>query len=113
MKRGLIVLLVALVVISVSGCTMNDLMGVRQEQKAERYEPKPELTSHENYSLQTWDRAASMADDVGDYTTAIQYYTKIIDYFPETAEGIKAKKRLNELNARTKKARQEIVEENK
>ncbi len=99
MIRGFVVLLVAGMLFSVSGCAMSGVMGVKQEESV-RYEPKPNLSANENHALRTWLRAATLADDVGDCTTAILYYTKIVDYFPDTKEGEKAQKRLDEISGK-------------
>ncbi len=100
MIRGFVFLLVVGVLFSVSGCTMDEIMGIKKEEPL-RYEPKPDLDSTENNSLKTWSQAAAIADDVGDCTTSILYYTKIVDYFPDTKEGVKAQKRLNEISGNT------------
>ncbi len=106
MIRGFVVLLVAGMLFSVSGCTMSEVMGVKQEESV-RYEPKPNLSANENHALKTWSRAAALADDVGDCTTAILYYTKIVDYFPDTKEGEKAQKRLDQMSGKPDVAEEE------
>lgn len=106
MIRGFVLLLVVVALFSVSGCTMSEVMGVKQEEPV-RYEPKPNLNAKENHALKTWSRAAALADDVGDCTTAILYYTKIADYFPDTKEGGKAQKRLGEISRKSKVAEEE------
>jgi len=107
MVRGFVLLLVVGVLFSVSGCTMSEVMGVKQEEQVLRYEPKPNLSIKENHALKTWSRAAALADDVGDCTTAILYYTKIVDYFPDTKEGEKAQKRLDEISGKPEVAEEE------
>ena len=102
MIRGFVFLLVAGMFFSLSGCAMDEVMGLKQEQKDQptRYEPKPNLNAHENHSLQTWSQAAALADDVGDRATSILYYKKIADYFPDTKEGAGAQKRLDEISGK-------------
>ncbi|MFH1093194.1 MAG: hypothetical protein V1739_03440 [Candidatus Omnitrophota bacterium] len=99
MIRGLVFLLVSGVLFSVSGCTMSEVMGVQKE-KPVRYESKPNLSAKENHDLKTWLNAAETADEVGDYKMAILYYTKIMNYFPDTKEGGLAQKRLKEINGK-------------
>ena len=99
MIRGFVLLLVVGILFSVSGCTMDEVLGVKQE-KPLRYQPKQNLNANENHSLKTWSHAAALADDVGDCTTAILYYTKIVDYFPDTKEGEKAQRRLDEISGK-------------
>ena len=106
MIRGFVLLLVLGVFVSMSGCTMNEVMGVKQD-KQERYEPKPNLSAKENHALKTWAHAAATADEVGDCTTASLYYTKIADYFPDTKEGRKAQSRLDEMSGEPKIAEEE------
>ena len=106
MIRGFILLLVVGMLFSVSGCTMNEVMGVKQKEP-ERYEPRPNLSAKENHALRTWSHAAVLADDVGDCTTATLYYTKIADYFPDTKEGEKAQKRLDEISGKSSVAEEE------
>lgn len=100
MIRGFIFLLVVGMFFSVSGCTMDEVLGVKEKRPA-HYEPKPNLNAKENQSLKTWSDAAALADDVGDCTTAILYYTKIADYFPDTKEGKKAQSRLDDINGKS------------
>ena len=109
MIKGFVFLLVVGVFFSLSGCTMDQVMGLKKEQQEQpiRYEPKPDLNAHENHSLQTWSQAAAMADDIGDCTTSILYYTKIVDYFPDTKEGEKAQSRLNEIRGKANTAQDE------
>ena len=106
MVRGFILLLIAGMLFSVSGCTMSDVMAVDKEQTI-NYEPKLNLSVEENHALRTWSRAANLAEEVGDCSTAIQYYTKVVDYFPHTEEGEKAQKRLDEISGKPVMAEEE------
>ncbi|MBU0634487.1 MAG: hypothetical protein KKA52_05420 [Candidatus Omnitrophica bacterium] len=54
----------------------------------------PSLNVQEKYFLTTWQKAAVLADDVGDCETAVLYYNKIVEYFPDTKEALYAHKRL-------------------
>jgi len=97
MIRGFVFLLVVGMFFSVSGCAMDEVLGAK-ENRLGRYEPKLNLSAKENQSLKSWSDAAALADEVGDCTTAILYYTKIVDYFPDTKEGKKAQNRLDEIS---------------
>lgn len=97
MIRGLVAVMVVMMLFSVWGCRASEILGVKED-KVVSFEPYPNLTSQENYALETWYHAAVIADDVEDYTTAILYYAKIKEYFPDTKEGAKAQKRLEKLN---------------
>lgn len=100
MIRNFVLLLVVGMFFSMSGCTMNEVMGVKED-KPLHYAPKPDLNTTENHSLRIWSKAAAMADDIGDCTTSILYYTKIVDYFPNTEEGERAQKRLDEISGKS------------
>ena len=106
MIRGFVLLLVVGVLFSVSGCMMSEIMGLKKKVPV-GYEPKFNLSANENHALKTWSRAAELADDVGDCTTAILYYTKIMDYFPDTKEGARARKRLDEIRGKPYEAKEE------
>lgn len=54
----------------------------------------PGLNTQEKHFLRTWQEAAVLADDVGDCETAVLYYNKIVEYFPDTKEALYAQKRL-------------------
>jgi len=97
MARGLAGVLVVVMLFSVLGCKASQVLGVKEQKEAD-FQPYSKLTPQENYTLETWYHAAVIADDVEDYTTAIMYYTKISDYFPDTKEGDIAEKRLEKLN---------------
>ncbi|MCK4995090.1 MAG: hypothetical protein KAS13_08630 [Candidatus Omnitrophica bacterium] len=99
MIRGFVLLLIVGILFSVSGCMMSEVMGAKQE-KLVSYEQKPDLNVNENHSLRTWFQAAALADDVGDCTTSMLYYMKIVDYFPDTKEGVKAQMRLDEISGK-------------
>ncbi len=62
-------------------------------------QPQPILSSDEKFYLETWMHAAKLGEEVRDYETAIMYYTKVKEYFPDTKEGVQAEKRLKVLNA--------------
>ena len=106
MMRSFILLLVVGMLFSVSGCTMSEVLVVKQDEPL-RFEPKLNLSAKENQILKSWVNAAAMADDLGDSTTAILYYTKISDYFPDTKEGKKAQSRLNDIGGKPKVAEEE------
>ena len=57
----------------------------------------PDLTTQEKYYLNLWQHSAITADDVQDLETAVLYYNKIIEYFPDTKEALYAKGRLDVL----------------
>ncbi|MFH2137183.1 MAG: hypothetical protein ABII88_01575 [Candidatus Omnitrophota bacterium] len=61
------------------------------------------LTEKEKYVLKEWVHAAELAEEAFDFETAIQYYTKVKDYFPDTEEGVNAGKSLETLVKTQKK----------
>ncbi|MBU1088008.1 MAG: hypothetical protein KKD05_10910 [Candidatus Omnitrophica bacterium] len=96
--RAILFILVLFMAFSVSGCkTLNQFINPNGEDvslKGEEFN----LDNDQAYLLRTWYHNAVLSEDVGDYNAAIMYYSKIVEYFPETKKAAMAKKRLNVLN---------------
>ena len=53
------------------------------------------IISEENaFILKDWYHNAVLAEDVGDYATAIEFYCKVVNHFPETEQARIAVKKL-------------------
>jgi len=91
-----IIIMLVLVTFLVTGCQLTQF--INKGAKAE--DPvlsslHPDLTAQERYYLAQWQHAAVSADDIKDFETAIVYYHKITEYFPDTKEAAYANKRLS------------------
>lgn len=93
--------ILALLLISIfllSGCVT--LSKSKNGKKKTRFVPSPPpcarrvLVGDGGYYLQSWLYAAKLAEDVNDLETAINYYRKIKEYFPDTKEGLRAEQKL-------------------
>ncbi|MFH1062088.1 MAG: hypothetical protein V1747_04290 [Candidatus Omnitrophota bacterium] len=98
MKRAILFILAGLMVFSVSGCkTLNEFIKPEGEEASIKAD-ELNLDNDQAYLLRSWYHNAVLSEDVGDYNTAIMYYSKIVEYFPETKKAAMAKKRLKVLN---------------
>jgi outer membrane protein assembly factor BamD (BamD/ComL family) len=88
--RAILGVLVILISVSVSGCETFEASGSKGQELT--------LDNDQAYLLQTWYHNAVLSEDVGDYNTAIIYYEKVVEHFPETKKAAMAKKRLKVLN---------------
>ncbi|MDD5745670.1 MAG: hypothetical protein PHO30_00255 [Candidatus Omnitrophica bacterium] len=104
MKQGILLVIVGAVLFAVPGCkTFSEPAKPALKSAPVLAQGQSSLTDEERYYLQTWQHAAVLADEVSDYDTALDYYTKLADYFPETSEGKNAVKRLEQLKKRCAK----------
>lgn len=102
MKRVGIFCLLMLVVFLISGCKTlwweKETTAPVTEQAVEpESEPQPVLSSEESFYLDSWMNAAQLAEEVKDYSTAITYYGKVVEYYADTEQGKKAQAKLEKL----------------
>ncbi len=98
MKRAILLILVSFMFLSVSGCkTLNKIINPNAADVSLMGDDLS-LDSEQAYLLRTWYHNAVVSEDVGDYSAAIMYYSKVVEYFPETKKAAMAQKRLNVLN---------------
>ncbi|MFH1459938.1 MAG: hypothetical protein ABIG64_06150 [Candidatus Omnitrophota bacterium] len=110
MFQSIIIVLLLVVNLSVSGCKTFENFLSKDKEEIELSEVMPALTSEEKYYLNSWNEAAALADDTEDKQTAVFYYKKIAENFPETKEGKHALRRLEKLD---KSYRDQAVETKK
>lgn len=101
MLRSISLILFFLMIFSMAGCkTFSEFLESDSDDSSVMVE-ELNLDKDQAYLLRSWYHNAVVADDVQDYSTAIMYYSKIVEYFPETKKAALAGKRLDLL----KKAR--------
>ncbi len=108
LKSKAVILLVCSSLFVVSGCVTlpwNKTTEVKKTKKHARLKKAKlpvasgaVLTEEEKYHLRQWTHAATLAEDAGDSEMAIHYYSKVLEYFPDTKEGVKAEKKLEILD---------------
>lgn len=101
MKRVLLAMLSMVVVFPSVGCKCWEKLKCANQSSVDLVTPG--LSSEEKFFLENWLYAAKMAEDVQDYSTAVIYYKKIYEYFPDTKEGDRAQKRLKKLEGNKEK----------
>jgi len=97
MSKAKIVSLVILVAFLVCGCkSWGEITGTA-DKDSNSAASMMGLSAKEKHYLESWDKAAKMAEEAEDSQTAIIFYAKIIDYFPDTDQAENAENRITEL----------------
>lgn len=98
MRNTILFVLVVLIGFSVSGCKTLNQFTNSGGKDASLTADELNLDNNQAFLLRSWHHNAVLSEDVGDYNTAIMYYSKIVEYFPETKKAEMSRKRLKALN---------------
>jgi hypothetical protein len=97
-RHTILFVLIFLMGVSVSGCKTLNQFVKSGGQDASLTADELNLDNNQAYLLRSWHHNAVLSEDVGDYNTAIMYYSKIVENFPETKKADISRKRLKALN---------------